>query len=239
MDLNQSKEIVNQLISTINENISAIEARKSMQFDIEETGNPYPILITEIFGDINIGDEIVAYSSGNVVGATKITNMDEIVVLTAWGNLNQFNIQSAGFNSGDKIELKLWRASDNTEIELNEMFDNSEYGESIYSIGKIEVIESLDIPEFFTLEQNFPNPFNPNTSISFILNENVNNIELNVFDIKGNFIVSLLSGDVEAGYHSVEWSALDEKGLMVPAGIYFYSLQAENKVITRKMVLMK
>jgi hypothetical protein len=193
------------------EDLAGIEARKSMQFDIVETGNPYPILITELFGDINVGDEIVAYSSGNVVGATRITNMDEIVVLTAWGNLDQFNIESAGFNSGDKIELKLWKASNNTEIALNEMFDNSTYGESIYSMGKIEVVESLDLPEFFTLDQNFPNPFNPNTSISFTLNKNVNNIELNVFDIKGNFIVSLLSGNVEAGIHSVEWNALDKK----------------------------
>jgi len=106
-------------------------------------------------------------------------------------------------------------------------------------MGKVEIIEELDLPQFFSLEQNFPNPFNPTTFISFRLNENVQNVELNVFDIKGNFIVSLVSGSMEAGNHSIEWNALDESGIMVPAGIYFYSLQSNQTVITRKMVLMK
>ena len=119
------------------------------------------------------------------------------------------------------------------------MFDNSKYGESVYSMGKVEVIENVDLPEQFSLNQNFPNPFNPNTSISFTLSENVNNIKLNVFDIKGNFIVSLVDGTLNAGIHSVEWNAIDEKGVMVPAGIYFYSLQSDNTILTRKMELMK
>jgi hypothetical protein len=224
---------------TINENISAIESRKSLQYDIVETGNPYPILITEIFGDVQIGDEIVAFSDGNVVGATRIINKDEVIVLTAWGNLDQYNIESVGFIAGDNIELKLWKSMGNSELPINEMLDYLKYGESVFSMGKIEIIESLDLPDQFSLDQNFPNPFNPNTLISFTLNENVNKIELNLFDIKGNFIVSLVSGSMNAGNHSVEWNALDENDVMVPAGIYFYSLQSDNTIITRKMVLIK
>ena len=103
-----------------------------------------------MFGKINVGDEIIAYSNGNVIGATRIMNTNESVVLTAWGNLDKFNIESSGFISGDNIELRLWRAEDNSELSINEMFDNSKYGESVYSMGKIEVVESLDIPEHFS-----------------------------------------------------------------------------------------
>ena len=119
------------------------------------------------------------------------------------------------------------------------MFDNTKYGESPFSMGKIEIMESLELPNNFTLEQNFPNPFNPNTLISFTLNEDLQNVELTIFDIKGNSIVSLINGSMNAGNHSVEWNAIDERGMMVPAGIYFYSLQSDKTVITRKMVLMK
>ena len=165
--------------------------------------------------------------------------MDETISLTAWGNLEKYGIESLGFNIGSEIELRLWKSEINSEVALNELLDNSNFGESPFSMGKVEIIEELDLPEFFSLEQNFPNPFNPTTFISFRLNENVQNVELNVFDIKGNFIVSLVSGSMEAGNHSIEWNALDESGIMVPAGIYFYSLQSNQTVITRKMVLMK
>ena len=62
---------------------------------------------------------------------------------------------------------------------------------------------------------------------------------MNIFDIKGNLINSLLNGNIQSGNHSIEWNAIDENGMLVPAGIYFYSLQTNQQVLTRKMVLMK
>ena len=99
-------------------------------------------------------------------------------------------------------------------------------------------MEYIDTPISFTLEQNFPNPFNPTTMISFTTLEE-QDVELNIFDIKGNLIKSLMNGVVQAGNHSVAWNAVDESAMMVPAGIYFYSLQTNQQIFTRKMILMK
>ena len=197
------------------------------------------ILITEIFGNYDIGDEIVAYSKNVVVGAVRIAELSTNIALTAWGNLNEYGIESTGFEKGDKIELKLWRQTDNKELELNTFLDNEHYGASPFSIGKVEIIESINMPTTFSLEQNYPNPFNPNTMISFNLNEQNENTRLNIYDINGNHVISLLDGFMSEGYHSVEWNAVDKYGSNVPAGIYFYSLQAGNIVFTRKMILLK
>ncbi|MAJ44959.1 MAG: hypothetical protein CMF96_09495, partial [Candidatus Marinimicrobia bacterium] len=225
---------------TISVNQAAVEARESLNYDVVETGNAYPILITEVIGNINVGDEIAAYANGELVGATRISNKDESISLTAWGNLDKYGLESSGFKNGDKIDLRLWRYEANLEIELVELFDNSNYGQSVFSMGKVEIIEKLDLPEFFSLEQNYPNPFNPNTSIAFTLTENAQSIQLSVFDIQGNFITTLLNNrTMKAGNYSIEWNATDKNGIQVPAGIYFYSLQSGQTIITRKMVLLK
>ena len=74
------------------------------------------------------------------------------------------------------------------------------------------------MPTTFSLEQNYPNPFNPNTMISFNLNEQNENTRLNIYDINGNHVISLLDGFMSEGYHSVEWNAVDKYGSNVPAG---------------------
>ena len=228
-----------QLGREIISNYDKIDAQQSLHFDVVKTGNPHPILITEIFGNYDIGDEIVAYSENVVVGAVRIAELSTNIALTAWGNLNEYGIESTGFEKGDKIELKLWRQTDNKELELNTFLDNEHYGASPFSIGKVEIIESINMPTTFSLEQNYPNPFNPNTMISFNLNEQNENTRLNIYDINGNHVISLLDGFMSEGYHSVEWNAVDKYGSNVPAGIYFYSLQAGNIVFTRKMILLK
>ena len=223
---------------TILTDIISIEARRSNQYDIVETGNSYPILITEMYGNIEVGDEVVAYANGEVVGATRISELNSSIVVTAWGNLNNIGVDSDGFDIGDDIELRLWSSNKNKELNIIESFDNSKYGEAVFSLGKIEILEQLEMPITFSLEQNFPNPFNPTTLISFTIMED-QEVELNIFDIKGNLINSLLNGNIQSGNHSIEWNAIDENGMLVPAGIYFYSLQTNQQVLTRKMVLMK
>ena len=88
-------------------------------------------------------------------------------------------------------------------------------------------------PETFTLYPNYPNPFNPITTISFILPQ-PEQTALIIYNILGQEIIRLVDGKYDAGNHQVTWDASN-----VSSGIYFYRLQAGDFVETRKMVLLK
>ena len=84
------------------------------------------------------------------------------------------------------------------------------------------------------LEQNYPNPFNPTTTIKFALAE-TQKAELKVFDILGNEVSTLFNGIADGG--KVYETEFD--GANLSSGIYFYRLESENKVESRKMLLIK
>ena len=85
---------------------------------------------------------------------------------------------------------------------------------------------------------NYPNPFNPDTKISFSLPEE-QNIELIVYNLKGQKVKHLVSGQLSAGQHSVIWEGKNDNGKPVGSGLYFYKLRTEDKVLTKKMLLLK
>ncbi len=89
------------------------------------------------------------------------------------------------------------------------------------------------IPGAFRLEQNFPNPFNPSTSIRFTLARR-SHVLLTVYSVLGRKIAELINGTQEAGLHEVTF---DARGLA--SGVYFYRLQAGNDVQTRKLLLVR
>jgi flagellar hook assembly protein FlgD len=83
-----------------------------------------------------------------------------------------------------------------------------------------------------------PNPFNPRTVIAFEL-ERAGNASLQVFDVAGRLIETLVDGHREPGPYEVEWDGRDYSGQQVAAGVYFYRLQADYVRETRRMVLVK
>jgi hypothetical protein len=97
---------------------------------------------------------------------------------------------------------------------------------------------SLDIPADFALAQNYPNPFNPTTSIGFSLPIRAN-VALNVYNLLGQQVRTLLDKEMDAGTHSVEWDGTNDAGGKVASGVYFYKLTTGDFVETRKMMLLK
>jgi len=96
----------------------------------------------------------------------------------------------------------------------------------------VELI-SNELPTEFNLNQNYPNPFNPSTTISFSLPE-VSFVSLKVFNTLGEEIEMLVSEELSSGSYKFDWNANN-----LPSGIYFYKLQSENFVETKKMILLK
>ena len=107
----------------------------------------------------------------------------------------------------------------------------------------IEVInvkneESLVIPDDFRLNQNFPNPFNSFTSISYDLKYD-SSVLIDIYNLKGQHIVTLVNDLQGKGIKIIQWYGLDKDGHQVESGIYFYKLKAGDFIQTRKMVLLK
>ena len=93
--------------------------------------------------------------------------------------------------------------------------------------------ENTELPDTYVLDQNYPNPFNPSTMIRFALPE-ASVVQLDVFNITGQFVGRLANGSMGAGWHSVEFDAST-----LSSGIYLYRLTAGEQTITRKMMLVK
>ena len=92
-----------------------------------------------------------------------------------------------------------------------------------------------EVAEVYTLKQNFPNPFNPVTSISFVLPENfAGNVSLKVFDLSGRLVKSLLNSNMNGGNHSVTFD-----GSQLSSGVYFYTLNAGSFSDVKRMMLIK
>ncbi|MBC8415875.1 MAG: T9SS type A sorting domain-containing protein, partial [Candidatus Cloacimonetes bacterium] len=95
------------------------------------------------------------------------------------------------------------------------------------------------IPACVTLHRNYPNPFNPTTTISFSIPEE-SKVDLSVYNIKGQKVKSLVKESFESGNHSVIWDGNDDTGKPVSSGVYFYKLNVNGKSeAVKKCLLLK
>ncbi|MFZ1683635.1 MAG: FlgD immunoglobulin-like domain containing protein, partial [Candidatus Zixiibacteriota bacterium] len=101
-----------------------------------------------------------------------------------------------------------------------------------------DVGDKPELPDNFALAQNFPNPFNPTTSIEFTLPSR-QQVSLEVYNTLGQRVRTLVSDFKSAGRHSVTWNGTDGAGRAVSSGVYFYRLSTESFTTSRKMLLIK
>jgi hypothetical protein len=109
-----------------------------------------------------------------------------------------------------------------------------------YGVGCIEplALEQIIFPTEFVLEQNFPNPFNPTTSIKYGVPE-ISEVSLIIYDLRGGEIIRLVNQTQEAGWYSHNWRGVDKYGHAVATGMYLARLEAGNYSQTIKMVYLK
>lgn len=94
------------------------------------------------------------------------------------------------------------------------------------------------LPKRFALHANYPNPFNPSTTIKFDLPED-GDVELTVYDMLGHQIRRLADQRMKAGYHAKAWDGKNDDGFRVSSGIYFYRLQTKRFVKVRKLIFLQ
>jgi M6 family metalloprotease-like protein len=105
----------------------------------------------------------------------------------------------------------------------------------IYVVDVVDDVSSIYVTE---LGYNHPNPFNPTTTIRFSI-ENVGNVEINVYNVRGQLVRTLVNDEFTAGHHNVIWDGKDMNNIICPSGIYFYRLTVKGFQDTKKMILLK
>jgi hypothetical protein len=106
------------------------------------------------------------------------------------------------------------------------------------NIGGLSINDNIVIPSRYTLHQNFPNPFNPVTTLRYELPEQAT-VNITIYDMLGKHVKTLINQTQNAGYKSVIWDATNDYGKPVSAGIYLYQIQTGKHISTKKMVLLK
>jgi hypothetical protein len=100
------------------------------------------------------------------------------------------------------------------------------------------IAEGSQLPEVMDLAQNYPNPFNPETRIDFALPSR-SDVRLEIFDLLGRRITTLVDDQYQPGKYSVVWNGQDRSGVSVASGIYFYRLTTERGIKQEKMTLLR
>jgi hypothetical protein len=177
----------------------------------------------------------------------KVIDGEPIWAAHAWGE----DFLEAGFEISKT--KKYWLAKDGTEVFKNgdvigfAAFVETpvdDWGVDMTTRGQASVITSISdnvngvVAKEFVLENNYPNPFNPSTTINFVVPTS-SDITLTVYNTLGQKIATLVNQKMPQGKHSVVWDGRNDAGQVLPTGLYFYTLKSSQTSITRKMLLVK
>ena len=133
----------------------------------------------------------------------------------------------------------LYEFEDNARFEVADglVFDPGQLSNPAVVAG---VLELQSTPREFALHQNFPNPFNPDTTIKYDLAESAD-VTLQIYNVLGQVVRTLVASEVQnAGRYQIRWNGMDDRGVPVSSGIYFYQIAADGKFSdVRKLMLLK
>lgn len=176
-------------------------------------------------GEIWPEGAIMLHTNSNGIVEISLTALGSEAVVEGDGIIATLEFSEVG-NSVPELRHMTARTPNNQEIEI---INNPEATESD---------EEVIIPVNDILLANYPNPFNPSTTIAFGLKEEVE-VSLVIFNIKGQLVNTLVEGVLPAGTYEYTWHGNDRNGHTVPSGVYFYKMQTADYVKVRKAILLK
>ncbi len=188
--------------------------------------NPLPVEINVLSATVLDNDVIINWETAteinnygfNIERKSANDNWDSIGFVFGNGTTNTFHTYQ--FQDKDLFAGKY-------QYRLKQIDNNGQYKYS-------PTVEVIILPNQFALYQNYPNPFNPSTTISYDLPIN-DFVTLKIYDVLGNEIETLINEEQPAGFHS----SLFIVNSSLSSGMYFYTLQSGNKILTNKMLMIK
>jgi len=215
---------------------------KPFFFSYTEKEDYIPLYL--VLNEITIGDnlgEIALFIDDVCYGAEVITG-EELIQIKAY--IADINLDT------EDIELRLieydsdrgisgaWDPNVSKRLSIKNI--TSDTNKTFYSVSlKEDDIVEYTLPSLITLlERNYPNPFNPSTTIKYGLAHG-DNVKLQVFNIKGQLVRTLVNTYQTPGSYSIVWNGDDSIGNSVSSGVYFYRLETKTYRLVKRMLLMK
>jgi len=186
------------------------------------------------FTDINSRSEMRIVTANGAGDANLYVKSGERPTLTSYDyrsvvpQSNEESITIPSPSSDDPWYIMIYANKPYKGVNLSVRYDPTDVAE----------IESPALPATFSLSQNCPNPFNPETRIEFAL-PRASDVTIEVFNILGQRVTTLVSEHLSAGYKTVSWNGKDGTGAEVSSGMYFYRISASDFVESKKMLLLK
>ena len=180
-----------------------------------------------ITAQIDEGTQLAAFVGDEVRGVTEATYFPLTDSYTA-------NLMAYG-EAGEELSFKLYKSG--AVVALSETITftvNGIVGNDIEPV----LFKTDAVPTAFGLSQNYPNPFNPVTMIGYDIPSD-SFVSISVYNIMGQKVANLVSGEVLAGYHQVQWDGTNLNGESVASGVYVYTINADGFTSVKKMLLMK
>ena len=169
-------------------------------------------------------------------------NLDRKTPITDWSQIASYVTHPSLQGQGSVSHQTIYTFTDNTVLD-NESYDyrlsDVDYDGNVeYHSLQLMGVSSSNIPEQFVLYPNYPNPFNPVTTIRYDLSKE-SFVDITIYDMLGNVVYDLVNTNQSYGYKSIQWNATNNQGEPVSAGVYLYKIQAGDFVDTKKMILLK
>lgn len=221
----------------------------STSFRIMTTGYSLTTEFTYTFNQNEILGGLNLYSLGEDLNGNGIM---DFYVSSLYGSVNRQAIKIFDISTGETI---LERNESNSYFSYPELLDvnNDDLNEliiykfdfpffegytyEIYTTTTTGLSES-STPKGFKLYPNFPNPFNPSTTLKFNL-DTESRVQIKIFDIKGELMKTLIRDLTPAGENEIIWDGTNDTGYRLPSGVYVYQVEAGTNIDSRKMILLK
>ncbi|RLC48486.1 MAG: hypothetical protein DRI23_10370, partial [Candidatus Cloacimonadota bacterium] len=207
-------------------------------YNYEEQIDYTPLFIE--LDETDLPQEIGAFVNGECIGATVVES-----------DFTQINAYATSVNPGE-IELELYYGSRSamqnktiTNYKCISSDNPTKIQHSLHTGDNAEAWfvslredSSIIIPIVKLTLSNFPNPFNPTTTISYNIPLE-SKVSLEIYNIKRQHVKQLVSGSQPEGYYEVVWNGKDDAGKQVSSGIYYYRISACGKTLNKKMLMLK
>ncbi len=209
--------------------------REKGKYSVRPTDNNMSVIVTSITGiETHETDQIAAFSvNGQLIGSGFVNARGQCGI-AVWGDDPTTNTID-GALTGEAFELRFWDANKNTELETEVI--RFKEGETLkYANDGILVLElSIKTPvvEEYYLAEAFPNPFNAVTKIQYSLPVQTK-VSVQIFDVSGRLVETLVNELTPAGQHSIAWNSLDAS-----SGVYLVRMETAGFKDVRKVVLVR
>ncbi|MCL2065112.1 MAG: T9SS type A sorting domain-containing protein, partial [Candidatus Cloacimonetes bacterium] len=194
-------------------------------------------LTEEGIGEIGLFINDVCYGAEVIMG--EVAQINAYIMDLDFDDTDiEFQIMEYGSRSGEK-RFENFEVFDSVVNEFRSTTLDLNNGEMFYVVSLKNVNDMVDdLPKFTSLDGNFPNPFNPSTTIAYSLAES-GNVKLQIFNIRGQLVKTLVNEIQNAGRYTVDWHGDNDRQRRVGSGVYFYRLETSAGRQVKRMVLLK